>query len=275
MLPGTLATVSALSFFAPAGLVFPGPEFWGRWAGIVLIDLALAGDNALVIAMAVRLLPARSQALGAMWGTLGALLLRIVFTLGAAPLLRLSIVQFVGGLLLFWIAVKLVRPQSKDVRRVRRGRTVLEAIWIIALADFVMSLDNVLAVAAAARGNAVLIVFGVLLSLPLVVWGSSAIAGLMNRHPWVLALGGGILGAVAGELMLRDPFFERWLDALAAPGVLSAVPVMLGLMIVIVWWRLRQHTSSFRGASGGRPMGGCPKQPSGRPSRSTPRSHPP
>jgi YjbE family integral membrane protein len=227
-------------------MALPGPEFWGRWAGIVLIDLALAGDNALVIAMAVRLLPARSQTVGAVWGSIGAILLRIAFTLGAAPLLRLSIVQLAGGLLLLWIALKLVRPQTGEARRVRKGGTVLEAIWIITLADLIMSLDNVLAVAAAARGNAVLIVFGILLSLPLVVWGSSAIAGLMNRHPWVLTLGGGILGYVAGELILRDPLFERWLDAPVAEGLRYAVPLALGLVVILVGRRLIQPTSSLK-----------------------------
>jgi predicted tellurium resistance membrane protein TerC len=123
---------------------------------------------------------------------------------------------------------------------------VLEAIWIITLADLIMSLDNVLAVAAAARGNAVLIVFGILLSLPLVVWGSSAIAGLMNRHPWVLTLGGGILGYVAGELILHDPLFERWLDAPVAEGLRYAVPLALGLVVILVGRRLIQPTSSLK-----------------------------
>jgi len=123
---------------------------------------------------------------------------------------------------------------------------IRDSIWIITLADLVMSLDNVLAVAAAARGNAVLIVFGILLSLPLVVWGSSAIAGLMNRHPWVLTLGGGILGYVAGELILRDPLFERWIDAPLAGGLRYAAPMALGLGVILVGRWLAQPTSSLK-----------------------------
>lgn len=219
--------------------MFPtDPEFWGRWAGIVLIDLVLAGDNALVIAMAVRLLPARSQAIGAVCGGGGAILLRVLFTLGAAPLLGLSIVQLAAGLLLLWIALRLVRPQTGEAPRVRQGGTVLEAIWIIALADVVMSLDNVLAVAAAARGSAALIVFGIALSLPLVVWGSGVLARLMNRHLWIIWLGGGILGYVAGEMMLRDPVVERWLGASAVDALRYPIPVALGLVISFVGWRV-------------------------------------
>jgi YjbE family integral membrane protein len=235
---GALAGRWAVPFLG-SWVAFPtDPEFWGRWAGIVLIDLVLAGDNALVIAMAVRMLPARSQAIGAICGSIGAILLRVVFTLGAAPLLGLSIVQLAAGLLLLWIALRLVRPQAGDARRVRQGGTVLDAIWIITLADVVMSLDNVLAVAAAARGSAALIIFGIALSLPLVVWGSSVLARLMNRYLWIIWLGGGILGYVAGEMMLRDPLLERWLDASAVEILRYPVPLALGLVVMFVGWRL-------------------------------------
>ena len=243
---GALASGSAVPFLGSSVAFLSDPEFWGRWAGIVLIDLALAGDNALVIALAVRLLPARSQAIGVICGSIGAILLRVIFTLGAASLLGVSIVQLAAGLLLLWIALKLVRPQAGGARRDRPGATVLEAIWIIALADVVMSLDNVLAIAAAARGNAILIVFGVLLSLPLVVWGSGVLVRLMSRHPWIIWLGGGVLGYVAGELILRDPLVERWLGASAADIARYPVPVALGLTVMFLGWRLAQPSDRLK-----------------------------
>jgi len=217
------------------------PEFWARLASIVLIDLTLAGDNALVIALAVRTLPKRQQLLGRIWGTAGAVVLRLAFIAIATWLLRVPFLQVVGGLLLIWIAVRLVRQDGGggEHTKIRQGTTLREAVWIIMVADAAMSLDNVLAVAAAAQGEMRLVVIGIGLSLPIVVWGSGLLAWLMNRFTWIIWLGGGVLGYFAGEMILRDRAVERWLGAV--PGWLEAVPVILGLVIAALGWRLAHN----------------------------------
>src|SRR2546427_5615307 len=211
------------------------PEFWARWLSIVVIDLTLAGDNALVIALAVRTLPPKQQWRGRVWGTAGAVALRLGFIVVATFLLRIPFLQLVGGLLLVWIAVKLVRqPTGARPGHVREGSSLREAVWVIVVADAVMSLDNVLAVAAAAHGDLLLVVFGIALSLPLVVWGSGLLARLMTRFGWIVWIGGGILGYVAAEMMLADPALKSVLrEALETLGV---VPLLLGLTMAGLGW---------------------------------------
>ena len=212
------------------------PEFWARWLSIVVIDLTLAGDNALVIALAVRTLPRKQQLLGRLWGTVGAVVLRLAFITVATFLLRIPFLQLVGGLLLVWIAVKLVRqPAGGQREHARAGSSLREAVWVIVVADAVMSLDNVLAVAAAAHGDLLLVVFGIALSLPLVVWGSGLLARLMTRFGWIVWIGGGILGYVAAEMMLADPVLKSVLGE--ALETLDVVPLLLGLtMAGLGWW---------------------------------------
>jgi len=215
------------------------PEFWARLASIILIDLTLAGDNALVIALAVRTLPKRQQFFGRLWGTAGAVVLRLAFIVVATWLLAIPLLQAVGGVLLVWIALRLVRQNAEIAGHVRQGTTLREAIWIIMIADAAMSLDNVLAVAAAAHGDLLLVVVGIGLSLPLVVWGSALLAWLMNRLTWIIWLGGGVLGYFAGDMILRDQAVERWLGPL--PGWLEAGPVLLALLIAALGWRFAQN----------------------------------
>jgi YjbE family integral membrane protein len=222
------------------------PEFWARWLGIVLIDLALAGDNALVIALAVRTLPRRQQFYGRIWGSLGAVALRLAFITAVSFLFMIPFLRFVGGLALIWIAVRLVREEGDGEHEIRHGASLWEAIWIIIVADVVMSLDNVLGVAAAAQGDMILVVFGISLSLPLVVWGSGLLARLMGRYPWIVWLGGGVLGYVAGEMMLKDPVVHGWLGG-AARALEHAVPLALGLaMTALGWWYSRARASAGR-----------------------------
>ncbi len=215
------------------------PEFWARLASIILIDLTLPGDNALVIALAVRTLPKRQQFFGRLWGTAGAVVLRLAFIVVATWLLAIPLLQAVGGVLLVWIALRLVRQNAEIAGHVRQGATLREAIWIIIIADAAMSLDNVLAVAAAAHGDLLLVVVGIGLSLPLVVWGSALLAWLMNRLTWIVWLGGGVLGYFAGDMILRDQAVERWLGPL--PGWLEAGPVLLALLIAALGWRFAQN----------------------------------
>jgi len=211
------------------------PEFWARVFGIIVIDLTLAGDNALVIALAVRSLPRRQQLLGRIWGTMGAVALRLAFIAIATYLLQITFLQLVGGLLLLWIAFRLVHHDTGGEGHMRQGASVRQAIWIIVVADAVMSLDNVLAVAAAAHGDLRLVVFGIALSLPIVVWGSGILATLMNRFVWIIWLGGGILGYVAGEMILKDHGLARFVDP-SLPG-LAFVPAALGVIIFALgWW---------------------------------------
>jgi YjbE family integral membrane protein len=218
------------------------PEFWARWLGIVLIDLTLAGDNALVIALAVRTLPRRQQFYGRIWGSLGAVVLRLLFITVVSFLFKVPFLQVAGGLALIWIAFKLVRQEAgggEEGHKVRHGTSLIEAIWVIIVADVVMSLDNVIGVAAAAHGDMVLVVFGISLSLPLVVWGSGLLARLMGRFPWIVWLGGGVLGFVAGEMLLKDPAVTRWLGDAAVPLHYS-LPFALGIVITgLGWWFAR------------------------------------
>jgi YjbE family integral membrane protein len=209
---------------------------------IVIIDLALAGDNALVIALAVRTLPKKQQLIGRVWGAAGAVGLRIVFVAIVSYLLVIPLLQVIGGVLLVWIALKLVRQSDggESAEHVRHGTTVLEAVWIIIVADVVMSLDNVIGVAGAAEGDLRLVIFGIALSIPIVVWGSGLLATLMNRHAWIILIAGGILGEVAGKMIVHDAFIGKRL------GETSEVVewiVRLGLAggIVLVGWLTARH----------------------------------
>ena len=213
------------------------PEFWLRLLSIGVLNLLLSGDNALVIALAVRTLPRRQRIAGQLWGALGAVALRLIFVGIVSVLLRIPFLQFVGGAVLVWIALKLVRPEPESEGSVRHGTSLLEAIWIIIVADVTMSLDNVLAIAAAAHGDVTLIMFGIGLSLPIVVWGAGLLARLMNRYVWIVWLGGGLLGYVAGEMMLEDPIVVRWLGE-AAAFLHRPVPVAIGVVVTAMGWRL-------------------------------------
>jgi YjbE family integral membrane protein len=218
------------------------PEFWARWLGIVLIDLALAGDNALVIALAVRGLPPRQQLWGRIWGTIGAVGLRILFIGVVTWLLQVPLLQLGGGLALIWIAVKLVRPRGAIEGDVRKGASLREAVQIIIAADVIMSLDNVIAIAAFARGDLVLAAFGLLLSLPLVVWGSGLLARLMNRFPWIVWLGGGVLGYVAVEMIFDDRWVLRSLPD-AAVACHRIIALILGVLIAAHGWQFATRAS--------------------------------
>jgi YjbE family integral membrane protein len=212
------------------------PSFWLGVFRIVLIDLALAGDNALVIALAVRTLPKRQQFVGRIWGTVGAVGLRLLFITIISHLLSIPLLQVVGGLLLLWIAIKLVRQsETASDGSVKAGTTLLEAVWIIIVADVVMSLDNVIGVAGAAEGDLRLVIFGIGLSIPIVVWGSGVLAVLMGRYQWIILVAAGILGEVAGKMILYDHFVVSRLGQ--APGVVEwAVRLGLAGVIVLIGW---------------------------------------
>jgi YjbE family integral membrane protein len=216
------------------------PEFWARLFGIGVLNLLLSGDNALVIALAVRALPRRQRILGQVWGALGAVTLRVVFVGVVTLLLRVPLLQFAGGLLLLWIAVRLVRPEEAGASATRHGSSVWEAIWIIIVADITMSLDNVLAIAAAARGEMILVVIGIALSLPIVIWGAGLLARLMNRWAWIVWLGAGFLAYVAVEMIFEDKAIVGWLGAM---GHQMKMPVSVAAGAVVAalgWWLTRR-----------------------------------
>ncbi len=219
------------------------PEFWARLVSIVLIDLSLAGDNALVIALAVRSLSAREQWLGRVWGTAAAVALRLLFIAIVSALLTIPLLRFAGGLLLLWIAVRLVRPGGTDEGEVRHGASLRQAVWIIVVADVTMSLDNVLAVAAAAHGDFVLVTIGIALSLPIVVWGSGFLARLMAHHAWIIWIGGGVLGYVAGEMMTDDPLVRAWLGD-HADTIDDPLSLLLAVGLALLGWWLARSAAS-------------------------------
>ena len=231
-------------------------EFWLRWIQIVILDLTLAGDNALVIALAVRKLPPKQQWQGRLWGTVGAVGLRIAFIAIISVLLRVPLLQAAGGAVLLWIAVKLLSQEGhggEETHQVRQGTTLLEAIWIIVVADVVMSLDNVLAISGAAHGDMTLVIFGVGLSIPIVIWGSGLLARLMARFWWIVDVGAAILGWVAGEMILGDRVVQEWLGGHPSAVVTRAVQAALAILVVLVGraWaqRRRRGTVAVRAGS--------------------------
>lgn len=226
-------------------------EFVIPWLKIVVIDLTLAGDNALVIALAVRTLPRRQQRLGIFWGALGAVMIRVVLTFMAAQLLRLPFLQLVGGLLLIWIAFKLLRQDSGGEANVRHGTTLPEAIRIIILADLIMSTDNILAIAGASEGSFFLLLFGLGLSIPIVVGGAAFIAALMNRYGWIVYVGAGVLGEVSGKMMLEDEFVRRTFGV--APKPLEwAVRIGLAVAIVVIGLVLARRAQAMQASKAAR-----------------------
>jgi YjbE family integral membrane protein len=218
---------------------FLDPRFWSQVFSITFSDLLLAGDNALVIALAVRTLPRKAQWWGRVWGTLGAVTLRLIFITIVTYLLQFPLLQMVGGLMLIWIALKLVRQESGAEEHVRQGTTLMEAVGIIILADVVMSLDNVLAIAVVAEGHLGLVMFGIALSMPIVVFGSALLAALMNKFTWIIWVGGGVLGYYAGKLISEDPFVHRLLGEYAEV-VAESVPLILGGAIAAIGWGFEQ-----------------------------------
>jgi YjbE family integral membrane protein len=179
--------------------------FWIAVLQIIAIDIMLGGDNAVVIALACRKLPVEQRNKGIFWGVVGAIGLRVVMIFFALQLLAVPYLKIVGGLLLFWIGIKLMMPEHEDEHdNIDGGTTLMAAIKTIVVADAVMSLDNVIAVAGASHGSMVLVTFGILVSIPIVVWGSKLVLTLMDRFPIVITLGAALLGWIAGGMLLTD-----------------------------------------------------------------------
>ena len=203
---------------------------------IVLIDLLLAGDNALIIALAVRRLPKRERLLTTVLGAAAAVAMRVGLTFVAARLLSVEFLKLAGGLLVLWIAFKVLVDASDPPEAARAPGRMLKAVWYVAFADLTMSVDNILAIAGASRGSFELILFGLGVSIPFVVFSSNLLAELMSRYPVLVYFGAGILGKVAGDMVLTDGFVARALAPsptvrIMVDGVLAAALIVTGFLL--------------------------------------------
>lgn len=214
---------------------FGTPQFWVAVLQIIAIDIVLGGDNAVVIALACRRLPERQRNLGIFWGVFGAIALRVVLIFFALYLLAVPYLKVVGAVLLVWIGVKLVQPESDDEggHHIEESTTLVGAIRTIIIADAVMSLDNVIAIAGAAKGSLGLVVFGLVVSVPIIVWGSKLVLKLMDRFPLVVVAGGALLGWIAGDMTVTDAALKGWFAAnVPAAGWLG--PALGAILVVVV-----------------------------------------
>lgn len=223
-----------------------GVDLLGSVVGIVIIDLVLSGDNAVVIAMATRQLAAAERRRAIVLGAAGAIALRALCTALVAILLGIPLLQAAGGLLLLWIAYKLLR-QRKEAHAAEEGNSLGAAVRTIVLADAVMSLDNMLAVGGVAHGNLALLLFGLALSMPIIVFASGLIAAILDRLPWLLYLGSAILIYTAAGMLLEDPLV-RPLYPHAAVVPWACTVLALAGVLGVAYWRNRRDSASLDGA---------------------------
>jgi YjbE family integral membrane protein len=214
-------------------MAFGTPEFWIALLQIIGINIVLSGDNAVVIALAARGLPPQQQKRAVAWGSGAAVLMRIALTIVAVELLRLPALKLIGAVLLFWIAVKLLLPEDESHGHGSGHSSMAAAVRTILLADLVMSLDNVIAVAAAAKGSTLLLVVGLAISIPMVVFASQLLLKAMDRFPIIITIGAALLGWVAGEMAIGDPLVKGWIDA-QLPWLHVAAPLTGALAVVVI-----------------------------------------
>ena len=227
------------------GLDLASPIFWSAFGSIVLANIVLSGDNAVVIAMAARTLKPEQQSKAIFWGSAAAIVMRILLTIVAIQLLTLPYLKLIGAILLVYIGVDLLKGGDDDEdegKSVKDGMAA--AIRTILIADLVMSLDNVLAVAAAAKGNVPLLVLGLLVSIPLIVFGATLLTKVMSRFPIIITIGAALLGFLAGEMLLTDPAVAGYFGAasehtVTIAGILGAV-----LVVAIGLWLQKRNQSS-------------------------------
>lgn len=203
---------------------FSSSQFWVSLLQIIWIDLLLSGDNAVVIALACRSLPEKQRKIGIWLGASAAIGLRIIFALVVSYLLNVPFLKVAGGVLLFWIAIKLAMGEEEAHSEIAASDSLWKAVRTIAIADAVMSLDNVIAIAAASRGHPELFIFGLLLSIPLIIMGAQFLTTVIERYPILVWLGAALLGWIAAEMILGDAFVLRWLQANMASWVVSVPP---------------------------------------------------
>ncbi|RZL65291.1 MAG: TerC family protein [Variovorax sp.] len=223
---------------------FMTPEFWIAVGQIIMIDILLGGDNAVVIALACRKLPAHQRTKGILWGTAGAIVLRVILIFFALTLLAIPFLKIVGALLLVWIGVKLIAPDDEDPHGNIQGSDKLwAAVKTVIVADLVMSVDNVIAIAGAAQGahddhHMLLVIFGLLVSIPIIIWGSQLVLKLMDRFPLIITAGGMLLGWIAGTMLISDPAVARvdawtWVPKIPQTDAVKYAAGIAGALLVL------------------------------------------
>lgn len=255
----SLGSVAASAHGALAGGTVSTSAFLLNLLGIILINIVLSGDNSVVIAMAVHSLPAGKRTKGILIGTTGAVLLRVIFTLIASHLLEIPFLKLAGGLAILWIAVKLLLEEAAATTDGKNIDSIWHAVWIILVADFTMSLDNVLAVAGISKGDVLELWLSLGLSIPLVVFASTLLSKLMDKYPIILVLGAALLGKVGGEMIYTDPAMTSWfkLESVWLKWAFEAF-CTLGVLGSAHWIR-------FRAAKAAAKSGNAPDRDSPRP----------
>lgn len=205
-------------------------DFWSILMTIIFIDLLLAGDNAIVIGLAARNLPKNMQRRAVLWGTAGAVVIRIIATLLVVTLLKIPFLLAIGGLLLIWIAYKLlIQQESHD--NIKTGSTLWAAVRTIIIADAAMGLDNVIAVAGAAHGDYFLVILGLIISIPIVVWGSTLFIKVIDRYSWIIYIGSGVLAYTAAKMITHEGEFAKFFTS---NPILSWILIAIIVVLVIV-----------------------------------------
>jgi len=237
---------------------FGTPQFWVALLQIIGVNIVLSGDNAVVIALAARSLPPRQQTLAVAWGSGAAVAMRIVLTLFAVALLQLPYLKLIGAVLLLWIGVQLLLPEEGE-ENIDGHENLMAAIKTILIADLVMSLDNVIAVAAAAGDSVTLLILGLAISIPLVIFGSTLLMKVMERFPIIITAGGALLGFVAGEMAVSDPALRDWMAAnfqmvdkkpvLAGVGLEMIVGLVGAALVVAIGKLLARRHAAAEGES--------------------------
>jgi YjbE family integral membrane protein len=220
---------------------FLSAGWWSALLAIILIDLVLAGDNAIVIALAARSLPSHLQRKAIVWGTVGAIVVRSIMTIGVVWLLKIPGLMLVGGLGLVWIAYKLLADQEGDEHQGAGAQTFWGAMKTIVVADALMGVDNVLGVAGAAHGAFDLVVLGLLISVPIVVFGSSVVLKLVQRFPIIIQLGAGVLAFTAAKMIVNEPLLDAVFDSHAAIRWAAYTLAVAGVLAA-GWWTTRRQS---------------------------------
>ncbi len=220
---------------------------WAAVGQIIMIDILLGGDNAVVIALACRNLPPEQRTKGIMYGTAGAIILRVILIVFAMSLLTLPWLKLVGGALLLWIGIKLLMSEDEDDHGIGEdsGTTLMSAIRTVIIADLVMSVDNVIGISAAAAQadeshQMYLVIFGLLVSVPIIIWGSRMVLTIMEKYPVIIWIGGALLGWIAGGMMITDPVVEKNIGVASDSGRLAS-EIGGALFVIAVAWLLQSR----------------------------------
>jgi YjbE family integral membrane protein len=241
---------------------FLAPAFWVAVGQIILIDILLGGDNAVVIALACRKLPPNLRTKGILWGTAGAIVLRVILIFFALTLLAIPFLKLVGAILLVWIGIKLLLPEDEEGHgNIQASDRLWAAVKTVIVADLVMSVDNVIAIAGAAQGagqqhQMPLVVFGLLVSIPIIVWGSQLVIKLMDRYPMIITAGGMLLGWIAGTMAVSDPAVAKpdewtWMLKLPQTDAVKYAAGIAGALLVLAWgkWAAARRARNKGGAA--------------------------